>query len=110
MAFNSIHTALESAVNILLLSGFCSEINLVQSPSFEVLGGEIIGAGYRVECAKPAAFVVEFDTPELREDGSVLLSSDISGYEIEFKDGCFYGWTVTKEGKSSGPAFDCLSE
>jgi len=29
MAFNSIHTALEAAVNRLLASGLCAEINLV---------------------------------------------------------------------------------
>lgn len=115
MAFNSIHTALESAVNILLASTLCSEINLVQSPAFEVINGAIQGANYSVECLKEAEQITQdrpllltFNQATHREDGSILLASEILGYEIKLIENCFYGWTVTAEGKSTTPAKSCF--
>ena len=114
MAFNSLHTALESAVNILLASGLCAEINLVMSPSFSVEEGRIRAAEYRVECVKPVVgnntpMVLTFIPPTGREDGSELRMEEIVGYEIEFDGDCARGWTITAEGKSRVAAIDCIN-
>jgi len=113
MAFNSIHTALEAAVNILLASGLCAEINLVMSPNYSVEEGRIKAAEYRVECLKPVdrtgvPMRVTFTPPLTREDGSVLRLEEIEGYEVEFDGICARGWTVTAEGRSREYAMDCI--
>ena len=113
MAFNSLHTALESAVNILLASGLCAEINLVMSPSFSVEEDRIRAAEYRVECVKPVVgntpMTVTFTPPLTREDGTVLRLEEIVGYEVEFDGECVRGWTLTAEGKSRVAAIDCIN-
>lgn len=94
MAFNSSHTAFEAAINALLASGLCAEINLVQSPGFEVTDGLITGANYRFECVKrveptcthtgQGAIRLTWDIPTSREDGTRLDLTEISGYFIAF--------------------------
>ena len=112
MAFNSLHTALESAVNMLLASGLCAEINLVMSPNYSVEDNRIKAAEYRVECLKPVVgntpMTVTFTPPLTREDGTVLRLEEIVGYEVEFDGACVMGWTLTAEGKSREAAIDCL--
>ena len=112
MAFNSLHTALEAAVNTLLASGLCAEINLVMSPSYTLEEGIINGADYRVECLKPASvdpvkILITFTPPTEREDGSVLKPEEIKGYELEFYDGCVTGKTVDIDGLKSDPVISC---
>lgn len=107
MAYNSLHTALEAAVNTLLASGLCAEINLVMSPSFTVEAGRINGADFRVECVKSPAMSITFQQPTQREDGSVLMCNDITGYELVFDGRCVTGHTVTADGKSK-PVTDCV--
>jgi hypothetical protein len=113
MAFNSLHTALESAVNILLASGLCAEINLVMNPSFSVEENRILAAEYRVECVEPyetlsVPMVVTFTPPTQREDGSLLRMEDIVGYQIEFDGVCARGWTLTEGDRSKEPAIGCI--
>jgi len=113
MAFNSIHTALEAAVNVVLASGLCSEINLVMSPNYSVEGVRIKAAEYRVECLKQTRetgtpMTVTFTPPLSREDGSELRLEEIVGYEVEFDGMCARGWTVTAEGRSREYAMDCI--
>ena len=113
MAFNALHTALESSVNFLLASGLCAEINLTMSPNFSVEGNRITAAAYRVECTKPVDGVnvpmtVTFTPTTTREDGSVLHLDEIIGYEIEFDGMCVRGWTLTAEGRSTEAAMDCV--
>ena len=113
MAFNSIHTALEAAVNVVLASGLCSEINLVMSPNYSVEGVRIKAAEYRVECLKQTRetgtpMTVTFTPPLSREDGSELRLEEIVGYEVEFDGSCVRGWTLTEGGRSSVAAMDCV--
>jgi|TARA_R110000787_G_scaffold193899_2_gene305425 hypothetical protein len=113
MAFNSLHTALEAAVNVLLASGLCAEINLVMSPNYTVEANRIQAAEYRVECVEPyetlsVPMVVTFTPPLTREDGSVLRLEEIVGYEVEFDGMCVRGWSLTAESRSSEAAISCI--
>lgn len=113
MAYNSLHTALEASVNLLLASGLCAEINLVMSPNFTVEENIINSAAYRVECVQPIEassipMTVTFTPPTQREDGSDLHLEEIVGYEVLFDGNCAYGWTITAEGKSRQSAMDCI--
>ena len=114
MAYNSLHTALEAAVNTLLAAGLCGEINLTMSPNFSVEGNNITGANFKVECTRELNLVntpmsITFQQPTQREDGSVLMCVDITGYVLVFDGKSVTGHTVTADGKSK-PATSCVGE
>ena len=113
MSFNSLHTVLEAAVNTLLASGLCAEINLTMSPNYSIEQGIIKGADYRVECLKPAEsypkVLVTFTPPTEREDGTTLKPEEIKGYELEFIDGCVTAKTVDTDNLKSIPVISCYN-
>lgn len=107
MAFNALHTVLEAAVNSLLAAGLCAEVSLTMSPRYELTDAGIMGANYRVECVKRSELRVTFTPPDKREDGTPLSASEIKLYELDFKNGCVSGVTVTHDDQKSAPAVSC---
>jgi len=83
----SLHTALEDAVNNKISNG-CYEINIRMplEARYKVVGGYITGASLDVTCVKEgrvqALYVLSWDIPATREDGSPLKGEDLEGYEL----------------------------
>lgn len=114
MGFNSLHTVFETAVNAILATGLCAEVNLVMSPNYSIEDGIIKGADYRVECAKEVAgpkndgMLLTFKPPTKREDGTEITIDEIYGYELTFIDGCASGRTIDTNGVKSEVVVSCV--
>lgn len=112
MAYNSLHTAFEAAVNALLAVNMCGEIDLVMSPSYQADSRGVSSAVFNLKCVKSISSTgtpmsITFQQPTQREDGSVLMCNDITGYELVFDGKCVTGHTVTADGKSK-PVTACV--
>jgi hypothetical protein len=108
MSYTAQHTMLEALVNALLLIQPCAEINLVQSPAYEVQGLKGGGAYWTVECVRPqsaeyAGTILTFIPPRLREDGTVLEDSEVTHYKIDFDKRCVYA--ISASGESRGECY-----
>lgn len=110
MAYNALHTALEAAVNAVLATTLCAEIDLTMAPRYELGGEGITGPGYRVECETTRRLTVALTPPTKREDGTPLHSDEIRGYEFEILNGCVTGRTVLTDGLRSAPVTSCYQE